>query len=180
MTEIERYLLAPSPDGVDWAEYPWSAAYPVLAWLELAPRGLKVERSLPLDEASVMTLATAMYGRLCQEKVLAWSSHMLETGLGALRDACGGPPEALLKVVWEESKDRLLDSNYYEFCRALGRSILAAHRTETGWDLMWMLNPESDPQRCLMYWTLAVRPDLWTDEVEEATIASLERYPFPF
>lgn len=40
-----------------------------------------------------------------------------------------------------------------------------------------MLNPGSDAQCCLMYWVLALRPELWTDELEGATMARLESYP---
>lgn len=98
----------------------------------------------------------------------------------AIAEANAGSPEPLLRAAWRLLADRSLDENVYEFCRALGRAALASYRT-AGWDLTWMisgLDAAGPAQRCLGYWTLALRPELWNDDLEEKTSALLRSYPF--
>jgi hypothetical protein len=109
---------------------------------------------------------------------LAWSSQMLDDALAATAEAVAGVPEPLLRSAWRHLAGRHLDDNVYELCRALGRAVLGGYRRDAGWDLTWMLGDAGPAQLCLRYWTLAVRPELWDEPTERATLAVLRSYPF--
>jgi len=105
---------------------------------------------------------------------------MVETALDVVAASIGGPPEPLLQSAWEYLGSFPLDELCYEFCRAVGRQVLAVYREQPGWDLAWMLEAPKPSQACLRYWTLGVKPQLWDAQVEQETMDILKEYPFQF
>lgn len=138
-----------------------------------------------MTPASTLSSVTSSCDRLLASLVqpdgrLAWSSHLLDTALASTAAANGGSPEPLFERAWAFLAGRALDENAYEFCRALGRAALASYRAAR-WDLAWMISKlvDAEPaQRCLAYWTLALRADLWNEQLERETLAVLRAYPF--
>lgn len=126
---------------------------------------------------------------LCRETVeqlrnddgaCAWSSYMLETGFKKVSHAVGGPPELLLKEFWRAMESRDLDENTYHLSRALGGELLGAYRSDPRWSLDWMTNPQSAAQACLLYWTIAVKPEKYTSELEQQVTILLADSVFEF
>lgn len=185
MTEIRRYLECAANgrlQHVDWSRPPWAAAHAALSWLGFAPSAVP-----PATTRAVVSMSDAeaicdvMASRFLDESgQLAWSSNMISTALRAVATAVGGPPEALLKSAWQLLADRELDKTVYEFCRALGNEIRTQFRAGADWDLKWTRSATTPSQMCLRYWILAVRPELWDHEVEEATMDVLRKCPFQF
>ena len=179
MIDFAKFLKSDASPSVDWRTYPWSSAQPALHWLGLAP-ACNSEPKQPLGETEAKLLAETMFERFWQEGSLAWSSYMLETCLRAMALSVKGPPEEFVKTVWCYFRNKKLDSNIYAFSRALGQTVLSSYRGELGWDLEWMTTPMSDSQRCLMYWVLGVKPELWSDQLEESALNLLSNYELDF
>lgn len=179
MISIREYLDAPLPPEVDWTVHPWAAAYPLLKFLGRAPE-------VPDHSSQVRALSGWELDLLCSKVAdqfvsgagLSWSSFRMEQALTASSHAAQGPPEALLQAVWRMLADKPLDENCWNFCHSLGIATLGRWRKTEGWDLSWMLDAESDSQRSLRYWIIGVRPELWSSELEEESIAAFANYPF--
>lgn len=179
MISVREYVENGVKPTVDWQVSPWSEALPLLKFLGMAPNETiegTCERALPPEDLALLCAMTVALFET--PKGPAWSSEMLRQALSAASRAAKGPPEALIFEFWLTLEKRPLDRNCWDFCRALGNATLAGYRKERGWDLAWMLNTSSDSQRCLRYWTLGVRPDLWTDALAAETNDAFSGYPF--
>ncbi|WP_437537461.1 hypothetical protein WME79_18335 [Sorangium sp. So ce726] len=122
-----------------------------------------------------------MVGAFADEDLgLVWSSERLATAQAAMASASGGPPEPLLASCWDALGRRTLDESCYQFCRDFGRQLLARYRDDPRWDLEWMLAVPSAAQACFRYWTLGVKPALWSGRVEAETLSALDGHPFQF
>ncbi len=172
MTELSEYLAsATSGDQpvVDWSAPPWVAAHRALLWLRIAPE-IATPPLAPLSTSDTMLLCDRMVARFVNaDGSLAWSSHMLSTALEAISFAVRGAPEPLLRAFWELLRDRHLDTLAFNFCHAIGIEVLSRRRVDTGWDLSWMLTSTLPCQVCLRYWTIALRPEIGSDELDAET-----------
>ena len=132
-----------------------------------------------LEPADVDLLCDAMVAEFAAHgDELVWSSYLLETALDAAAVASGGVPEPLLAAAWRLLQERDFDRVTANFCRALGSASRVWKPADLSWDLTWMLVEGSDAQVALRYWTMAKRPDLWTDELEASTQRVLAKYDF--
>lgn len=118
-----------------------------------------------LEALSVASLCRRVIEVFDNGVEFAWSSHMIAKAQEATAE-CAGTPEPLLLGAWERLADRELDENVRYFCKALGNHTVACYR-DAGWDLQWMLGTASDSQKCLRFWVLAVRRELWTPELQQ-------------
>jgi hypothetical protein len=173
MTDLSAYIAAAEAGArpeVDWNEVTWSAARPALAWLRLAPDGAIPDHVRRLCAEDVETLSAKMVAAfVLPDGRLAWSSHLLSTAFNAISIAEAGPPESLLHAVWELFRDRELDKLIFNFCQAIGIELLSKRSIYRGWNLLWMLDSKIPSQVCLRFWTLALRPELWSADLERET-----------
>lgn len=184
MIDLDTYIES-SANGqafdVNWSEPPWSAAYPILRWLNWAPPIEAASATGVLELHDVRKLCSCMVRRFVNpDGQLAWSSYLIQTALEAVAASCGGPPEALLMAIWEFLEGRALDQPCYEFSRAVGRELLGEFRRCSGWDLRWMSVGGTPSQTCFRYWVIGVKPDLWTPQLENESMRVLGAYPFQF
>ncbi|MEM7152061.1 MAG: hypothetical protein AAF799_04425 [Myxococcota bacterium] len=177
---LERARAADAPP-VCWDEPPWDGAQAALHWLRLAPPpSRRTVAARPVSRDEVARLCVAMVATCFDGPgPPSWSSHGLETALDAVAAATGDTPEPLLVAAWNELGTRSLDRVTNNFCRALGICVLTWEPKERPWDLRWMLEPGTQAQLCLRYWTMAKRPELWNDELEATTVASLGPHAEP-
>ena len=179
VSEIGDYLqraASGAPPLVRWKQWPWDGAQAALYWLRFAPAPpANVDARRPVPPADVRRLCDAMVEHFfIGTRAPTWSSHMLETALAAVAIATQHTPEPLLVAAWARLGARPLDRVTKNFCRALGVSVLVWKPKDRPWDLRWMLEDGNPAQLCLRYFTMAKRPELWTDELEAATLAVLE------
>jgi hypothetical protein len=111
---------------------------------------------------------------------LRWSGGLVDSAIGAVAEAAGGPPEPFLLSLWAELRRRELTEQTHQLCRQVGRVTLGNFRRDPHWDLSWMTATAQPAQACLRYWTIGVKPELWTDALEQQTMLVLARYPFKF
>lgn len=172
---LSELLAAGDATRICWSEEPWASAYPVLRWLGRAP-----ESEVP--SPSSHGLSTRAVGLLAEEVALrfvpdagavAWSSSSVSTALNAMSAAVGTVPEALLRALWDRLHSRTLDEVTYQFSRAVGRQLLGEYRSHRGWDLEWMLGDATPAQVAFRYWTIGVKPSLWSEALEEHAQALL-------
>jgi len=74
--------------------------------------------------------------------------------------------------------DRKLDENCWNFCHSLGIATLGGWRKADGWNLTWMVNATTDSRRALRYWTIGIRPELWSEEMDTESALAFAKYPF--
>ena len=183
MTEIIEYLEAAAQGRAtpnDWSRPQWAASHPVFAWRGFAPPSSHPRpQGAVVSDSDIKAICDHMLRRFVDKSnCVVWSSYLLGTAVEAVAATVQGPPEPLVRSAWDFLEGRELDKTAYEFCRALGREVLVRFRGDPQWDLRWTHGPATDAQAALRYWVLAVKPELWDDSVEMATISSLRSYPF--
>lgn len=164
---------------VDWTSAPWASAQPVLHWLGLGPNQTRPVR-VPADAEAVAFLGAMMADRFWETGTLAYSSGFIASGLDALSSASAGPPEALVLAIWGRLGANLFTPEVAAFCQAIGREVLGRYRENRDWDLSWMAESASPSQACLRYWTLGVKPELWTDELSTEAEKLKQEFGFGF
>lgn len=169
MTSVADFVrqrgLMVSPD---WTMEPWRSAQPALHWLGRAPTGESPGLSVALPADDLRAIVEAMASVLTSSSGMSsWSSHRLASALQAVAIASGGePPEALVQAVWEATEAHQLDRPVYEFSREFGRQLLGTYRGDSRWRFDWLKAPSSGAQACFTYWTIGVKPERFTDELE--------------
>lgn len=152
----------------DWRAEPWASARDALSWLGLASAPSEEARGTGLPDEELHALAGAMASELvAPDGVRPWSSHRIDSALRSASIASGGaPPEALLRAVWDNMAGHGLDAIVYEFSREFGRQLLGTYRHDSRWRFDWLGRPVSSGQACFIYWTIGVKPDRYSDELE--------------
>lgn len=171
-----------SREDVDWRDPRWASARPVLEWLGIdtstcVPSAAR-ERLTPQElKPACDRMAASFWGRDGEPR---WSGGQVRSALCAVAEALEGPPEPLIVSLWTQLGPRDLTEQTYQFCREVGRVTLGEFRRAVQWDLSWMAGDARPAQACLRYWTIGVKPELWTDALEQETMLILAPYPFKF
>lgn len=181
MTEDLQEFLNRASDGsqVDWSTTAWRAAQPIFEWLGYAEvRDGGSTEPPPLDPKDLDILCRQMFLRFhTSAGELAWSSRMIGEAVEAVARVVDGPPEIFVRAVWSCFNDVPATPLVFEFCRALGTTLLSRYRgSDFGWDLGWMTGPATPSQLCLRYWVLGLRPDLFDDSLFSKTQSVLEAH----
>lgn len=167
---------------IDWSAEPWASAMAPLAWLGLAPEPTEPRTRGRLTGPEIEALASAMAGELISAGgVRPWSSYRLVSALDSMSLASGGePPEPLLKALWHVMERQELDEKVYEFSREFGRQLLGKYRHDRRWNLDWVTSPRSSAQACFLYWTIGVKPERYTEDLESAVTRMTSSSTFEF
>ena len=134
---------------------------PAFDWLKIENAAAVAGPHADLASEDLELLAREMLRRFGGEPEFTWSSYVVQTCLEAFGEACGGPPETLLRVLWQLLASRPLDQNVFNLLEAISieaRGVgLLAH---PDWDLEWLLLPTSDAQECAQFWWVGLREGL--------------------
>lgn len=193
MIDLETFLQHAergSSFTVGWNDPRWAAAFPLLQWLG-------THSATYLASRVPERLASSARERLTPQEVkpacdrmarsfwdgggeLRWSGGQVHSALSVVAEAVGGAPEPFLFSLWAELGRRELTEQTYQLCREVGRATLGSFRRCADWDLVWLTGAALPAQACLRYWTIGVKPELWTAALEEQTTVVLAPYPFKF